>query len=95
MDSRDTHGQARRRKDQRLGLLRRRAALASGLGFAAFLALAGQHAVGSAKHTATKAATPVSAAAPTRYFDDQASGFAFANPSEAPLAPPVAQTHVS
>ena len=91
MESPATRGNDRRRKEQRLGILRRRATLASALGFAVFLALAAQHAVGSA----TKAATPSPAAAPTRYFDEQSSGFGFADPSATSLPPPVAQTHVS
>ena len=91
MESPATRGHDRRRKEQRLGVLRRRAALASALGFAAFLALAAQHAVGSA----TKVATRSPAAAPIRYFDEQSGGSAFADPSATPLPPPVAQTHVS
>jgi hypothetical protein len=91
MESPAARGHDRRRKEQRLGILRRRAALASALGFAAFLALAAQHALGSA----TRAATPSPAAAPTRYFDEQPGGAAFADPSATSVPPPVAQTHVS
>ena len=91
LDSRDA---ARRRHQQRLGLLRRRAALGSALGFAAFVGLAAQHAVGSTKHAA-KASTPRPVAAPATYFDQQADGFAFDDGSSAPLPPPVAQTNVS
>jgi hypothetical protein len=95
MESADTRTYARRRKEQRLGILRRRAALASALGFAAFVALAAQHAVGSTKSAATTVTLPSrTAAAPARYFDEQSSGSAFTDPSAAPL-PPVAQTHVS
>jgi hypothetical protein len=94
MESHDTRAHARRRKEQRLGILRRRAALASALGFAAFVGLAAQHAVGSAKHAATRVTLPSRVATPTRYFDEQQSGSAFSDPSAAPL-PPVAQTHVS
>lgn len=94
MESPDTRAYARRRKEQRLGILRRRAALASALGFAAFVGLAAQHAVGSTKHAATRLTLPSRTAAPTRYFDEQSSGSAFSDPAAAPL-PPVAQTHVS
>ena len=91
---------ARQRKEQRLGVLRRRAALASALGFAAFLGLAAQHAVGSTKHSAARVATSSPAATPTRYFDEQPDGgYAFddgsAAGSAAPLPQPVAQTNVS
>lgn len=75
-------------------MLRRRAALASALGFVAFLGLAAQHAVGSTKR-AVKAAVPQPAAAPARYFDQQGDGYAFDDGSAAPLPPPVAQTSVS
>jgi hypothetical protein len=94
MESPETHDHGRRRKEQRLGMLRRRTAVASTLGFAAFLALAASHAVGSTKHAATTVTLPTRAVAPTRYFDEQSSGAAFSDPSPAPL-PPVAQTHVS
>jgi hypothetical protein len=95
MESSDNRGRTRRRSEQRLGLLRRRAALASALGFAAFLGLAAQHAVGTAKHATARAAAQTPAAAPTRYFDEQPGGFAFDDGSAAPLPPPVAQTNVS
>lgn len=99
MGSSHTRDRARRRNDQRLGLLRRRVALASALGFATFVGLAAQHAVGSTKHATARAATPLHAADPTRYFDQQAGGYAFddasAAGSAAPLPPPVAQTNVS
>ncbi len=95
MESSDTRGGSRRRNEQRLGPLRRGAALASALGFAAFLGLAAQHAVGSAKHATARAAAPSPAAAPVRYFDGQAGGVAFDDGSAAPLPPPVAQTNVS
>lgn len=95
MESSDTRGRTRRRNEHRLGLLRRRAALASALGFAAFLGLAAQHAVGSAKHATARAAAPSRAAAPIRYFDGQADGVAFDDGSAVPLPPPVAQTNVS
>ena len=99
MEPSSTSGRARRRKEQQIGVVRRRAALASALGFAAFLGLAAQHAVGSAKHSAARAATPSPAAAPIRYFDQQAGSVAFddalAAGSAAPLPPPVAQTNVS
>ncbi|HSC91976.1 MAG TPA: hypothetical protein VLB86_10030 [Gaiellaceae bacterium] len=75
-------------------MLRRRAALASALGFAAFLGLAAQHAVGSTKRAA-KVASPPPAAAPATYFDQRAGGYAFDDGSAAPLPPPVAQTNVS
>ena len=94
MEPSDARGHARRRKLQRLGILRRRAALASALGFAAFVGLAAQHAVGSTKQAATRVTLPSRVATPTRYFDEQQSGSAFSDPSAAPL-PPVAQTHVS
>ena len=98
MESPDTRAHARRRKEQRLGILRRRATLGAALGFAAFLGLATQHAVGSAKHGATRSAVP-RAATPNPYFDEQPSGFAFDDasvaPSASPIAPPVAQTNVS
>ncbi|HET7513928.1 MAG TPA: hypothetical protein VFJ60_03920 [Gaiella sp.] len=98
MQSPDTRTHARRRNEQRVGVLRRRAALASALGFVAFVGLAAHHAVGSTKHASTTSATP-SAAAPTAYFDERAGDFAFddapAAASAAPLQPPVAQTNVS
>ncbi len=91
----DTRERTRRRHEQRLGLLRRRAALASALGFAAFVGLAAQHAVGSAKR-ATKTPASPQVAAPATYFDQQAGSFAFDDGSAAPPPPPpVAQTRVS
>ena len=100
MEPSSTRGRARRRKERQLGALRRRAAVASALGFAAFLGLAAQHAVGSTKHSAARATTSSPAATPTRYFDEQPDGgFAFddgsAAGSAAPLPQPVAQTNVS
>lgn len=95
MESLDTHGRTRRRHEQRLRPLRRRSALAAALGFIAFLGLAAQHAVGSTKHAAKVSAIP-SLNVPARYFDEQADGFSFEDPSAAPpLPPPVAQTNVS
>ena len=95
MESLDTRGRAGRPHERRLGLLRRRSAVASALGFVAFLGLAAQHAVGSTKSAAKGPASP-SVVAPVRYFDQQGDGFAFADGSSAPsLPPPVAQTHVS
>lgn len=94
MQSPDTRTHTRRRNEQRVGVLRRRAALASALGFVAFVGLAAHHAVGSTKHASTTSATP-SAAAPTPYFDERAGDFAFDDASAAPLQPPVAQTNVS
>jgi hypothetical protein len=82
-----------RRHRARLGLLRRRAAAASALGFAAFLGLAAQHAVGS--KSAAKTASSPPASAPATYFDERAGGYAFDDGSAAPLSPPVAQTNVS
>jgi hypothetical protein len=97
MQSPDTRTHARRRNEQRVSVLRRRAALASALGFVAFVGLAAHHAVGSAKHASTTSATPSAAATP--YFDERAGDFAFddapAAASAAPLQPPVAQTNVS
>lgn len=90
----ERHVRTRRRHDRRLALLRRRATVASALGFAAFLGLAAQHTVGSTKR-AVKAAVAPPATAPARYFDEQADGFAFDDGSAAPLSPPVAQTNVS
>jgi len=90
----DTRERAKRRHRERLGLLRQRAAIASVLGFAAFLGLAAQHAVGSSKGS-VRTAAPSRADAPNRYFDERADGFAFDDGSAAPLPPPVAQTSVS
>ncbi len=96
MDSVDPRARTRRRHEQRLGLLRRRAALGSALGFAAFVALAAQHAVGSTKHPPKPRSTPPVSAAPATYFDQQAAGFSFDDSSlAAPSPPPVAQTNVS
>lgn len=94
MGTSESPERARRRHQARLGLLRRRAALASALGFAAFLGLAAQHAVGSTKRSANAVSSPP-AAAPAAYFDQRAGGFAFDDGSAAPLPPPVAQTNVS
>jgi hypothetical protein len=94
VDAVEARDRTRLRRNARLALLRRRAALGSTLGFAAFLALAAQHAVGSTKHAAaTPPAAPV--AGTPRYFDQQSDGFAFDDGSSAPLPPPVAQTSVS
>jgi hypothetical protein len=96
MDPLDTRTRTRRRHEQRLGLLRRRAVLGSALGFAAFVGLAAQHAVGSAKHTPNTGRSRPISAAPATYFDQQAAGFAFDDSSvAAPPPPPVAQTNVS
>jgi hypothetical protein len=94
MEAPEIRGHVRSRT-QRVGILRRRAALASALGFAAFAALAAQHAVGSAKHAATTVTTRTPAAAPTRYFDEQPGSYAFDDSSAAAPAPAVAQTRVS
>ncbi len=91
----DTGGRTRRRHERRLGHVRRRAALASALGFAGFLALVGQHAVGSSKPATARTVTPPRVGNSTRYFDEQADGFAFDDGSAAPPPPPVAQTNVS
>ena len=93
MGTSESPERARRRHQARLGRLRRRAALASALGFAAFLGLAAQHAVGSTKRTA-KTVSSAPAAAPATFFDQRAGGFEFDDGSAAPL-PPVAQTNVS
>jgi hypothetical protein len=96
VDPLDTRTRTRRRHEQRLGLLRRRAALGSALGFAAFVGLATQHAVGSTKQPASQGRSRP-ASAPATYFDQQAGGFAFDDSSSvaAPPPPPVAQTNVS
>ena len=94
METNENPGRAKRRKEQRLSVVRRRAAVASALGFAAFLGLAAQHAVGSTKRAA-KVAVPQRATTPTRYFDQQGGGFAFDDGSAEPLPAPVAQTSVS
>ena len=77
-------------------MLRQRAAVASVFGFAAFLGLAAQHAVGSTKRRAAVPAPPRSAA-PSTYFDEQADGYAFDDGSSAAAvsSPPVAQTNAS
>jgi hypothetical protein len=90
----DGRDRARRRHEQRLERLRRRAVLGSMAGFAAFVALAAQHAVGSTKRPAKPPGAP-RVAAPAAYFDQRADGFAFDDGSSAPLPPPVAQTNVS
>ena len=96
MGSVETRDHTGRRHERRLRRLRRRTAVGSALGFAAFAVLAAQHAVGSGKTTAV-AATAVSprAARPAAYFDERAAGFAFDDGSSAPALPPVAQTSVS
>jgi len=97
VESSETRVNARRPKEQHLGIMRRRAALASALGFAAFVGLAAQHAVGFTKHAATAVARP-SATASTTYFDEQPGELAFSDASAAAVAsapPPVAQTNVS
>jgi hypothetical protein len=99
MESLDARERTKRRHEQRLGLLRRRSALVSALGFVAFLGLAAQHAVGSTKRAAKAPAAP-RVAAPVTYFDQQSDGFAFDDGSTAAVAappppPPVAQTNVS
>ncbi len=68
--------------------------MASALGFAAFLGLAAQHAVGSTRNAA-KSESSSPAAAPATYFDERAGAYAFDDGSAAPLPPPVAQTNVS
>jgi hypothetical protein len=93
VESVDARDQTRRRQERRLGRLRRRAALGSALGFAAFLGLAAQHAVGSGKRAAAPTSPPVNR--PAAYFDQQGDGFAFDDGSAAPPLPPVAQTNVS
>ena len=95
MESNDRRERAKRRHRQRLVLLRQRAAIASALGFAAFLGLAAQHAVGSSKRHAAVAVPPAAAPVTATYFDQRADGFAFDDGSSAPLPPPVAQTNVS
>jgi hypothetical protein len=95
VESIDTRERAKRRHRQRLVLLRQRAAIVSALGFAAFLGLAAQHAVGSSKRHAAVAVPPPTAPVTATYFDQRADGFAFDDASPAPLPPPVAQTNVS
>ena len=94
MEPVDARDQTRRSQTQRLGRLRRRAALGSALGFAAFLALVAQHAVGSSKRSAAASTAP-RVTRPATYFDQQADGFAFDDGSSAPPLPPIAQTNVS
>ena len=94
MESIDTRERAKRRHRERLVVLRQRAAIASVLGFAAFLGLAAQHAVGSSKRHATVAAAPPAATVTPTYFDQRADGFAFEDASPA-FPPAVAQTNVS
>jgi hypothetical protein len=103
----DQRSRKKRRHETRLGRLRRRVALASTLGFAAFFGLAAQHAVGSSKRRAGAVVTRAGAvAASAPFFDQRDDGFAFADSaassdpsSPAPAAPqppqPVAQTSVS
>jgi hypothetical protein len=92
----ETRDRQRRRQEHRLRLLRRRSALASALGFVAFVGLAAQHVVGSTKRPAATSSTP-QVVARVPYFDQQAAGFAFDDGSStsAPPPPPVAQTNVS
>lgn len=90
----ETGDHTRRRREQRLRRLRRRAAIGSALGFVAFAVLAAQHAVGSGKNASAAAVSPP-VARPAPYFDQQADGFAFDDGSSAPAPPPVAQTNVS
>ena len=94
MESPDTRAHARRRKEQRLGILRRRAALASALGFAAFVGLAAQHAVGSAKHAATRV-TRRRASQPRRGTSTSSRAARHSATPPRRRSPPVAQTHVS
>lgn len=94
METIDRRERAKRRHRERLGLLRQRAAIASVLGFAAFLGLAAQHAVGSSKRSVSTAAPPRAGASST-YFDERSDGFAFDDGSAAAIPPPVAQTSVS
>jgi hypothetical protein len=95
VESIETRERAKRRHRQRLVVLRQRAAIASALGFAAFLGLAAQHAVGSSKRHATVAVPPPAAPLTATYFDQRADSFAFDDASPAPPPPPGAQTNVS
>jgi hypothetical protein len=97
----------RRRQDSRVALLKRRATLASLLGFVAFFGLAAQHAVrgASARRSAASSGHTAAAARPTTFFDESASGFSFDeedsgtpqsfSQSQPSAPPPVAQTSVS
>jgi hypothetical protein len=51
--------------------------LASALGFAAFVGLAAQHAVGSSKRHSASVVPARSAVASSTYFDERSAGFAF------------------
>jgi hypothetical protein len=81
----------------------------SSVTFAALFGLAAQHPPGSLTHPATRIARRAEATSPTRFFDEQADGFAFEDastparqpaqttsaPAPAAPSPPVAQTSVS
>jgi hypothetical protein len=75
--TREAHDRARRRQRSRLKALRERVALASALGFAALLGLAGQH-VASAKHrTVVLQAGTAASHSPVRFFDEADASYAF------------------
>lgn len=99
---------ARRRQQSRVSLLKKRATIASLLGFGALFGLAAQHVVKGANAASKVSTTLSSARAPshTTFFDETESGFSFDGqglaPSQSPApqvqastSPPVAQSSVS
>lgn len=94
----------RRRHYLRLAVLKKRTTIASVLGFAALFGLVMQHAVKGASAGTSGPRSSRSATHATRFFDANASDFAFnegpgstqSSPrSTAPQSPPVAQSSVS
>jgi len=91
----------KRRRHSRVSLLKRRATVASILGFATLFGLAAEHTVKSASTVAVSSSS--GAATPTRFFDEESSSFSFDEgvAGSTPTAPqtqssrPVAQTNVS
>jgi hypothetical protein len=97
MSGRHAHDERRRRQDGRLARLRGRIVVVSSLGFATLFGLAANHSVAASKHAATRPVGRAESPRPaTRFFDEQADGFAFDDTSRtasavAQPAPPDAQ----
>jgi hypothetical protein len=80
------HERARRRREARLGTLRRRLAAGSIVAFAGALGLASGHHVGSTKKRALRPVQQRVAAAPARWFDDGDQNYSFDDRAPAAVA---------
>jgi hypothetical protein len=82
----------RRRHHARLGMLKRRTAVASVLGFAALLGLVTQHAVKGASGATAVQHSSAGASSARSFFDEGGDGFSFGEDSTAEESAPSQQS---